>query len=186
MKETEVIVIGKKTFIISFEPFDTDIDLVDLTSIHHNNIYGEMATISTLLNKVGIFKEDVEEAVKNHDLELAVYKSDLFEMYRKKLSKRENYVRKEGYKIVEPGNTELENNVYTDKGYQMKVRENIRIHKHLGYINSLYWSLKEKCDIVKNLSKNTVPQEFQSGIITGEINTIMLKEHKNILPQNPL
>lgn len=186
MQEEKVIIpIGNKTFTLTFSPFDTDLDLDDLTSIHHSNLYGEMATISTLLNKVGLLKEDMEDVVKDHDLQLSTYKADLSEMYRKNLSKRENYVRKEGYKIVEPGSTEIENNVYRDKGYQLKYRENLRMHKNLGYINILYWSLKKKSDILENLSKNTTPKEFQSGIITGKINTIMLREHKSGLPPNP-
>lgn len=186
MQEKLVITIGNKTFTLTFSPFDTDLDLDDLTSIHHENIYGELATISTLLNKVGLLKEDLEEAVKNHDLELSIYKADLFEMYRKNLSRRDPYVRKDGYKIVEPGTVEIENNVYKDKGYQLKYKENIRIHKNLGYFNSFYWSLKKKSDILENLSKNTIPKEFQSGIITGTINTIMLKQHKNVLPPDPI
>lgn len=185
-EEKLVISIGNRTFTLTYTPFDTDLDLDDLTSIHYSNIYGEMVTISTLLNKVGLLKEDMEEVVKDHDLQLAIYKADLFEMYRKNLSKREPYVRKDGYKVIEPGTTEIENNVYKDKGYQLKYRENLKIHKNFGYINSLYWSLKSKDDKLNALIKNVTPKEFQSGIITGKINTIMLKEHKSVLPPNPI
>lgn len=185
-KEKIVINIGKdKMVTLTFSPFDTDLDLNDLTTIHYENLYGEMTTISTLLNKVGILQADIEAAVKDSDFELAVYRSKLYEMYRKKLTRVENYVRKDGSKIVEPGNTELENSVYLDEGYQLKYKENIRMHKNLDYIKSLYWSLKSKDDKLSAMMKGVVPEEFQSGIIEGVINTIFIKNHKNVLPQKP-
>lgn len=180
-----VIEIGEKKIILSFKPFDTDLDLDDLTSIHYENIYGEFVTVSTLLNKVGLLQADIEAVVKDHDLELSIYKANLYEMYRKKLTRKENYVRKEGYKVIEPGNTELENSVYLDEGYKLKYKENIRLHKNLEYIKSLYWSIKSKDNKLSSMMKGVVPEEFQSGIIEGTVNTIMIKKHQSVLPKKP-
>ena len=185
MREKITIKLEDKTLILSFDPFDTDIDMDDVTSIHYENIYGDMVTISTLLNKVGLMKADIESILKDHDLELSIYKADLYEMYRKKLTRSENYVRKDGRKIIEPGNTEIENSVLKDKGYQLKYKENIRLRKNLSYIESFYWSLKSKDDKLSAMMKGVVPEEFQLGIIEGEINTIMIKSRKNILPKTP-
>lgn len=183
--EKIVVNIGSKVVTLVFSPFDTDLDLNDLTKIHYENLYGEIVTVSALLNRVGILQADMEAVVKNHDFELAVYKSTLYEMYRKNLTRKENYVRKDGFKIVEPGNTELENAVYIDDGYQLKYKENIRLHKDLDYIKSLYWSIKSKDDKLSAMMKGIIPEEFQSGIIEGTINTILIKKHKNVLPEKP-
>lgn len=183
--EKVTIELGGKIITLIFNEFDTDINMDDITSIHYENIYGEMVTVSTLLNKIGLLQADLEHAVKEHDLELSIYKASLYEQYRKKLTRKENYVRKDGIKIIEPGNTEIENAVLKDEGYQLKYKNNLRIHRDLAYINSLYWSVKSKDNKLNALLKGVTPEEFQSGISEGIINTIMLKKRKSVLPSEP-
>jgi hypothetical protein len=174
-----------KTIILTYSPFDTDIDLDDITSIHYENLFGEMVTVSTLLNKIGLLKADVEAQVKDHDFELAILKAERMEYYRKELTREQAYVRKEGSKTIEPGSTEVENAVYLDPAYKIMRKKNIRLHRDKEYVESLYWSIKSKDDKLSALMKGVTPVEFQSGIIMGTINTIMIKDHKNVLPTKP-
>lgn len=166
---------------LSFEQFDTDIDMNDITHIHYENIYSEMVTISTLLNKIGLLKADVSNVVADHDLELAVLKAERSEFYRKELTVKQEYVRKEGYKVIEPGNTEIENAVYLDPAFKIKKKENIRLHKQKEYVESLYWSVRSKDEKLNSLMKGVTPAEFQGGILEGTINTIMIKKHKSVM-----
>ena len=184
-KEVIKIVLENKVIVLTYESFDTDVDMDNLTQIQYDNLFGEIITVSTLMNKIGLLQADVEAVVKHHDLELAIYKADLYERYRKSLTRRENYIRKDGIKIIEPGNTELENAVYRDEGYKLKVSENIRLHKNLAYIQSFYWSVKSKDNKLNALMKGTTPEEFTNGILEGTINTIMIKDRKSVLPETP-
>jgi hypothetical protein len=179
------IVLPDKTVTLNFESFDTDLDLDDLTSIHYEDLYGELVTISTLLNKVGLLKADVEEAVKNHDFELSILRAEKMEYYRKQLTTERPYAKGVGTKVEAPSGTEVENNVMMDQAYKIKYRQNITMHKNKEYVESLYWSLKSKDDKLNNLSKSVTPEEFQTGIITGKINTIMINDRKNLLPKSP-
>jgi hypothetical protein len=183
--ETVKIVLPDKTVTLNFESFDTDLDLDDLTSIHYENLFGEMVTISTLLNKVGLLKADVEANVKDHDFELAILKAERMEYYRKNLIRTQPYLRGTGDKIIEPSSTEVENSVYLDPAYKIMRKTNIRYHKDKDYVESLFWSLKSKDDKLNALMKGVTPEEFQSGIITGKINTIMIQDRKNLLPKSP-
>lgn len=184
-KEVIKIALENKVIVLTYESFDTDVDMDNLTQIQYDNLFGEIITVSTLMNKIGLLQADVEAVVKHHDLELAIYKADLYERYRKSLTRRENYIRKDGIKIIEPGNTELENAVYRDEGYKLKVSENIRLHKNLAYIQSFYWSVKSKDNKLNALMKGTTPEEFTNGILEGTINTIMIKDRKSVLPETP-
>lgn len=179
------IPLGNKVFVLTYNAFDTDIDLDDITSIHYENLFGEMITVSTLLNKIGLLKADVEEAVKDHDFELAVLKAGKSEHYRKILIRDVPYIRGTGSKTVEPGSTEVESNVFMDKAFKIKYKENIKMHKNKEYIESLYWSVKSKDDKLNALMKGVTPVEFQNGILEGVINTIMIKGRKSVLPQTP-
>jgi hypothetical protein len=181
-KETILIKLEEgKLVTLTYDPFDTDLDMDILTSIDYSNLFAEMVTISTLLNKIGLLKADVEAIVKDHDFELAILKAERMEYYRKELTREQPYIRGTGSKTIEPGSTETENAVFQDQTYKIKRKENIRLHKDKEYIESFYWSVKSKDEKLNALMKGVTPIEFQNGILEGTINTIMIKKHKSVM-----
>ena len=48
-------------------PFDSTIDVDDLTLVHYDNLAGEAMTIPTLLNKVGLLKVEAESIAKKSE-----------------------------------------------------------------------------------------------------------------------
>lgn len=183
--EQVIIPFDNKKVILTYEAFDTDIDMDEITKIDYSNLFGEMVTVSNLMNKIGLLKADVEAVVKDHDMQLSILKAEKMEAYRKSLTREVPYVRGTGSKTVEAGSTEVENHVLMDKAYKIKWIENIKIHKNKEYIESLYWSIKSKDDKLNALMKGVTPVEFANGIIEGKVNTIMISNRKSVLPQMP-
>ena len=54
--EKIVISVQGKTITLTQSDIDSDIDMDEVTQINYSNLYGEMVTVSALLNKLGILK----------------------------------------------------------------------------------------------------------------------------------
>ena len=68
--------IGDKIVKVIFSEFD-EIDTNDLTQIHYNNLFGEIVTVSTLLNRVGLLKAKLDNRLEEEKLELQVFEAAL-------------------------------------------------------------------------------------------------------------
>ncbi|NCB03017.1 MAG: hypothetical protein EOM67_12745, partial [Spirochaetia bacterium] len=60
MAELIKIPIGDKIIVLKQEEFDTDINMDDITQIQYDNLYGEIVTVSALMNRIGILKAMVD------------------------------------------------------------------------------------------------------------------------------
>ena len=73
-KETIVIDLGNSKLVrLTYQPFDTDIDMDQITQIDYSNIVGELLTVSALLNKVGLLKADVNNRFSEEKVDLDIY-----------------------------------------------------------------------------------------------------------------
>jgi len=172
MKENKIINLGNgKVVTLSFTAFDTDSDLDDITSIHYENLAGEMVTISTLLNKVGILKADIENLKAEATMDLSVFEAELRRKYKASATAS-------GTKLTVQG---LEDKVLEDSGWKAKKKDLIRIERDCAYIDSLYWSIQSKDKKLSVLIKGITPTEFESGIADGVINQIVIKKHKSVM-----
>ena len=77
-KEKVTINLKEKVIVLNYEEFDPDVDVDDLTKVHYENLFGDMVTVSTLLNKVGILKADFENKLSEEKLEFDIYVANLF------------------------------------------------------------------------------------------------------------
>jgi hypothetical protein len=181
-KESYKISFEDKTIVFTFLDFDTDVDVDDLTRIHHENIMGEKLTISTLLNKIGMIKAAYDAIVRRHQLEVDIYKAEVQERIRKELTFKKQ--KKDGtyYKPEKPGQVEVDNNTYLDPVFQNKLKKQIRLQKEAEMINSLYWAVQSKDQKLKGIIKEVTPKEFEEMIIEGEINSIFIKKVDNLIP----
>jgi len=167
------IPIGEKVVVLKYKDFDSDgIDLDAITQIDYSNLYGEIVTISSLLNRVGILKAEVENIFNDFKLQLEIFESQK----RKDLIKLELTI---GNK--KPSESVLEDEINTNaEVIAMRKRLN-ELQRDLNYIDAVYWAVQSKDKKLSVLMKGVTPEEFASGIVEGTINTFYIKKLENQL-----
>ena len=78
-----VVHLGNKPVKLTTRDFDDEVDVDQLTSIDHSNLYGEAVTVPALMNKVGILKTEAERYLSEKKLELEVFEAELRQSIRK-------------------------------------------------------------------------------------------------------
>lgn len=161
---------------LSFAAFDTEIDMDQYTSIDYSNIYAELITISPLMNRVGMWKADAENEYSNWKLECNVYEAKLGEMKLKELAT----VTESSGNVRYPSDERLKRVISLDEGVQLRKKKLYRLYKEFQYMESFYWSLKEKAGKLNKISEsmNLSPVEFEQNIVEGSINGYIIKKQK--------
>ena len=169
MAELIKIPIGDKIIVLKQEEFDTDINMDDITQIQYSNLYGEIVTVSALMNRIGILKAMVENEYEEYKLDVAIFESE----------KRRAFI---SSKIAsgEKKPTEQQSDDYlnTHSEVTMKRKRLLTIKRNSDYINALYWSIQSKDRKLSVLMKGVTPEEFADAIIEGSVNTFMIKKFK--------
>ncbi len=178
-KETEGEVLtvdlgGKKVFRLHFDQLEEDIDMDKLTQVDYSNIYAELITIPSLLNRAGIWKAQSENEFSKWNFDLDILEAEVSEEKRKSLK------RTEGGKVKWPTVKELANAIALDEEVQGMRLEVIRKKKYVDYMDSIYWAIKSKSDVLKKIgeSMKLSPEEFDRQIISDNINGILIKAYK--------
>jgi len=142
MSQEKVFVhIGEKVITLIFEDFDENINVDELTKIDYSNLYGEAVTISALLNKIGILKADVEEALEKSKIYLSVYEATCRKNFRREAAEnagkckiKDPMTEKDDWiKLTEKS---IEDFVLLDKGWQVKKKNVAKRKKDLEYVDS--------------------------------------------------
>jgi len=164
------IEIGSKIVTISYREFD-EIDVDDLTQIHYENIYGEIVTISTLLNRVGNLKAELENNISEEKLNFDILVAKLNDKLREEITKSLGKA---------PTNIQVENALIQSEEYLKARRKIDKLVYDKSLIDSLYWSLQSKDKKLDNLSQFIKPEEFEHEIIEGKINDMLIKKFNPI------
>jgi hypothetical protein len=151
--------------------FQEEVDVDQLLSIDHSNLYGEAVTISALLNHTGILKAEAERALSEKKLELEVFESTLRQSIRKDAVAKAD-------KLTEAGLNEL---VSMDGGYQIKKKNVATSQYNLGIVDSIFWAVQSKDRKLNNLIKGVTPQELFDELVEGVVNNIVIKKRKSIV-----
>jgi len=168
-KQTHFIEVGKNIYHLKSTPFDPEIDMDDLTRIHYDNLVGEVLTIATLMNKVGLLKADVDNEYREQALKVKILEAERSEYYREGLSTND------GKKTKKPTIAEVDNAVITDPEVQSHKRQLFKSQKQSEQIDSLYWAVKSKEMKLNKFADNLTPDDFQGEILEGSINSVMIK-----------
>lgn len=167
-----VISVQGKTITLTQSDIDSDIDMDEVTQINYSNLYGEMVTVSALLNKLGILKAEVDNQYEEYKLDCQIFES----------SERKRFV---SMKMVggekKPTDSQCEDHLNTHQEVIAKRKRLLTLKKGCDYVNSIYWSVKSKDDKLSVLMKNVTPEEFSGGIIEGVVNGFFIKSYKNVL-----
>ena len=173
MKENLIkIPIGDRVIVLKYQDFDTDVDLDLITQIDYSNLYGEIVTISSLMNRVGIMKADAENIYNDFKLE-----TEIFESQRRKEIIRENLA--QGNK--KPSESTLEDEINTDRQViAMRKRLN-ELQRDLNYVDAIYWAVQSKDKKLSVLMKGVTPEEFADKIVEGTVNTFYIHKFQQKL-----
>lgn len=182
LKETVSIPFKSKTLVLNMSFLDLNINVDELTKINYSNLYGEMITIPTLTNKVGIIRAEAEYNMSMSKLDRNIKAAELNEYYRKKLSyEHVNYKKETVWKA--PNNDTVTAAIDRDIEYINICKRYIRMTKNFNNIDSLFWSVKDKAGILKKMgeSMKLTPEDFEKNIVEGAINGMMIKMHENLI-----
>jgi len=166
-----IVTLGSKILHFTFGQFDDNIDVDDLTRIHYENLFGEAVTVSTILNRIGIFRAEAEDIYEGLKLDAEVYESERKQELRK-------LAKDTATKITDKA---VEEEMIVSKNYKLKWKAAIKAKKNLGIINSIYWSIQSKDSKLSVLMNGITPEEFESGIIEGKINHIYIKKRDKLI-----
>lgn len=173
-KEQFSIELKNKIVILSITPFDTDIDVDLVTSIHYHNIMGEILTCSALLNRVGNLLAEIDELVSDSKLDFDLFKAQMEEEKRKELT-FDSTDSKGNIKVNKPTVSEIDSAIIRSPKYKVKKKNMFRLQKERDYINSLYWAVKDKAEKVQKLTEKIRPEDFEKEIVEESVNGIMIK-----------
>jgi hypothetical protein len=148
-----------------FEEFDGDLNTDTLCQIDYSNIYGEIVTLPALLNRVSVLKAEVENRFATEKVELDIYEAQLRKQFRSKSTT-------DGKK---PTVQEVEDELTMDLGWQNKKKKLIRYQKDVDYVMAFFFALRSKDEKLNNIKSNVTPLDFEKEIVSGIINTIMIK-----------
>jgi len=175
MTQTDTIIIHTKDSMIKLlkRSVDEPIDLDEITRIDYSNIFGEIITISALLNRIGNMKAEMEEQLNLEKLDVEIFEAQKRAEHNKRLASDPDVKR-----VTEQI---LEDALLSDAAVIAKRKKMIQVKRNMEYINSLYWAAKSKDDKLSTLLKPLLPDEFEKEIVEGVVNGFFIKKHKNRL-----
>lgn len=118
---------------------DVDIDLRQLFSISRERIAQDAEELPTKLGQLGILSARMKTKLKKFDIEIKNLYAEKFKKYRGL----------EKFKGV--NDTQLGKIVESNKEYRKLVLTKIEYEEQIEILDVIYWSLKEKVDIIKPL-----------------------------------
>jgi len=167
---------------LAFAGFDIELNVEEYTTIDYNNIYGELLTIATLINRVGIWKAEAEY---QYDMARLNYQRHLAEISE---SLRKTLITEVNERTKYPSNDQVNNAAFTDKTSILLKGKMYRLKKYHAVLDAFYWGVQNKSTKLNALSENLSlkPVDFESNIMEGKVNGYYIKfeNRKSILSNN--
>ena len=169
----KIINVGGQTLAIVYEEIDEKVDLDSLLKIDYSNLMGEIITFPIIVNRFGLLLADAESVVAEAKLTLEIYEAKAKERFRVKL------IGENGGK--NPTVDALNSAVIQDKGYQQMKRKYIDAQKVRDYLNSAFWSAKDKSAKLDKLSLTIQDGELPDEVLERRVNGIKVKKVKKTI-----
>lgn len=168
----KLVQIKDKSYHFNFEDFEEDIDIDDLLKIDYNNLIGEMITFPVIVNRFGVLLAEAESRVAEMKLNLEVLEAKTKERIRLELTEQNG---------KSPTVEALNNAVLMNPAYQAMKKKFIDIQKTRDYINSAFWSAKDKSSKLDKLSLTITSDDISDTQIEGRVNNVLLKKVKKTI-----
>ena len=169
--EKIVIELKNKMVVLQVQPFNTDIDVTEITKIQHEHLWAEIISFNVVFNRVANLKAEQENIVSHSKFDNEIFEAQLYEEHKKKLIT-------DGEKATEKA---LEMAILRDPRYSIKKKAHFEKVKNLEYLNSLYWACMNKAGLLKVLSDKMKPEEFSNEILVDTINGVMIKATQKLI-----
>jgi hypothetical protein len=169
----KMITIAGETYALLIEDFEEDIDVDSLLQIDMTNFIGEVITFPVVVNRLGVLLADMDSSLSELKLNLEIQESKVRERLR---------LKKEQIGEKAPTVEMLNTAVISDGLYQTLKRNQIRKQKERDYINSIFWSAKDKSNKLDKLSLTVNVSDIPDSLIEGKINNVLIKKTKKLIP----
>ena len=173
----------RKMVYLYFDDFEDEVDLDQLTFVDYNNLHSEFITISSLYNRVGIWKAEAEKQYNKQQLNVKIISAEKANEYRRKLKREDSYANGKP-KMVWPTKDEVDNAVILDEEVQLELEKEILYKQRASVLDSLFWSVKSKEKKIDRLVEHMKikPEDFENEIVEGKWNGILIKTRKRAIP----
>lgn len=169
----KVINVGESTYKLVFDEFEEDIDIDSLLKIDYSNLIGEIVTFPVLVNRFGKLLADMEHQVSEKKLNLDIFEAKVKERLRVQITESK------GGKAATVD--EVNNAVVLDKSYQAIKKAYFETQKNKDYIQSIFWSAKDKSAKLDKLSLSISAGEVTDYMLEGKVNNITIKKTRNLI-----
>lgn len=169
---TKLVQIKNKSYHFNFDDFDEDVDIDDLLKIDYNNLIGEMITFPVIVNRFGVLLAEAESRVAEMKLNLEVLEAKTKERIRLELTEQNG---------KSPTVEALNNAVLMNPAYQAMKKKFIDVQKTRDYINSAFWSAKDKSSKLDKLSLTITSDGISDTQIEGRVNNVLVKRVKKTI-----
>lgn len=170
--QKKVIQVGETTYKLLFDEFDEDMDIDSLLKIDYNNIIGELVTFPVIVNRFGNLLAEAESKVSESKLNLEVFEAKTKERLRNELA--------EANGGKNPTVEALNNALLMNKSYQALRKQFIEVQKTRDYINSIFWSAKDKSDKISTLLKSS-EITLETELMENRINGVLIKKTNKVI-----
>lgn len=171
--EKKIITIGEKTFTLTFDKFDEEMDIDSLLKIDYSNLIGELVTFPVIVNRFGQLLAEAESQVSEAKLNLEVFEAKTKEKLRIELAAENN--------SKAPTVEALNNAVVSNKAYQSMRKRLIEAQKTRDYMNSIFWSAKDKSSKIDKLSLTVQQGDIADAAIEGKVNNVLIKKSRKLI-----
>lgn len=171
--QKKIIQVGENTYKLLFDDFDEDMDIDSLLKIDYSNIVGELITFPVIVNRFGNLLAEAESKVAESKLNLEVFEAKTKERLRNELA--------EANGGKNPTVEALNNALLMNKSYQVMRRSYIEVQKTRDYINSIFWSAKDKSAKLDKLSLTVQSGDIPDSVIEGRVNNVLIKKTRKII-----
>ena len=138
-----LIHVGDKPLLLVSEDFEEKINVDDICRIDYMNLYGELVTMPALLNKIGLYKAEVEAMYSKSKVRLEIYEAQLRKDIRVEANTNNGKFKLgcEWIKLTERSIYEV---VSLDLKYRKLKEEMIDDKRMLDVLDSWFWAATDK------------------------------------------
>jgi len=144
---------------------DEEFDVDRILQIDYNNLLADIATFPVILNRLGLLLAEMDNKVREAELQLRTYKAK----ERKKI--RDRLIAKKQKLTIDTVDDELRSSA----GYVVRYSKVFKRMKERDYVNSIYWAAKSKGDNLTKLSLTIQAGDIDLEDIVKRFNGVELR-----------
>ena len=165
-----IIEIAGEEYLLKWDEFDEEIDIDTLLKIDYSNLIGEIVNFPVIVNKFGQMLAELESKVSEAKLNLEVWEAKKKERLRTKFMEENNG--------KSPTVEWLNNALLSSPEYAVMKKKLIELQKDRDYLNSIFWSAKDKSNKLDRMSLTIQDNSVSSALIETRANGVLVKKIK--------